>query len=127
MRTGIVAFILGNISFLYYLPPDWSELSIMKAHVCCQLLFIILVFSLLIILYKSRTIIVSSFSVIYKDFYLPLIYFIVMFFCGYFFSAIYVNQFYPVLDLDHIEGKTILVKGLISKRVSAKIAVDLYE
>lgn len=113
MRTGIVAFILGNISFLYYLQPDWSELSIMKAHVYYQLLFIILVFSLLIILYKSRTIIVSSFSVIYKDFYRPLIHFIVMFFCGYFFSAIYINQFYPVLNLEHIEGKSIIVKGYI--------------
>lgn len=36
-----------------------------------------------------------------------------MFFCGYLFTAIYINHYYPLLDLENREGKTIIVKGYV--------------
>lgn len=115
MRTGIVAFILGNISFLYYLPFEWSQQSRIEPHGYYLLLLIIVVISLslLSVLYKARTIIVSSQAIIYKNFYTRLIRLIVMFLCGYIFTAIYINQFYPALDLENMEGKNIIVKGYV--------------
>ena len=115
MRTGIVAFILGNISFLYFLPLEWSEPGRIEPRAYYPLLFTIFVIflSLLIVLYKSRTIIVSSPSNIYKNFYKQFISCIVMFLCGYIFTTIYINQFYPVLELEKLEGKNVSVKGYV--------------
>ncbi|MCU7940720.1 MAG: DUF4131 domain-containing protein [gamma proteobacterium symbiont of Bathyaustriella thionipta] len=113
MRTGIVAFIIGNVCFLYYLPVDWSELSMMEPYVRYQLIFILFVPFLFRLLYKSKTVFVSSQLIIYKNLYKQAVHIFIMFIFGYSFTAIYTNQFYPVLDLAHLEGKNITVKGYV--------------
>ncbi|MCW8929693.1 MAG: DNA internalization-related competence protein ComEC/Rec2 [Gammaproteobacteria bacterium] len=117
MRTGIVAFLIGNFSLLYW-PLSFSFLNYgqLKSNfppiqtvlfVVC--LFLVVVFSL----YKARLFFVSSSIHIYQIFFKKTTIVISAFFLGFSYTLFYVSYLYPVLDLKQIEGKTIDIKGYI--------------
>jgi len=100
MRTGIVAFLAGNISLLYW--PYFPDI-----------LVVLLITGLLVIisgiLYKSRHLFVSL-----AAFFLSICFLSLYFLSGFLYSALYIKHFVPVLDLQQNEGKTITVKGFIA-------------
>ena len=99
MRTGIVAFLIGNTCLLYwpYLPD---------IHTILWLLGLIVVLTL--ILYKARRHFVSLTPIFWSVSSL-----ILCFLTGFVYTALYINLLVPVLDLGQMEGKTITVKGFI--------------
>lgn len=123
MRTRIVAFLVGNISFLYwpldYWPLNWllkrgAEPDAVISNTPSFLLIISLFSALLIILYKARLIFVSSPSFIFPVFFKSQIIPIAAFFAGgIVLTAFYISYIYPELNLEQIEGKTIEVKGYV--------------
>ncbi len=123
MRTRIVAFLIGNISFLYWpldcWPLNWllkreAESDAVFLNTPSILLIICLFLALLIILYKARLVFVSSspfiFPVFLKNQIIPIVAF---FMAGVLFTAVYISYIYPELDLEQIEGTTIEVKGYV--------------
>ncbi len=144
MRTGIVAFIIGNISLLYwplnfglmgpgfiksdfkasgFIEPDTINLSLLNSGAESDAVFaetesifliVCLVFILILVLYKARQIFVSLSSFILPKSLKKLIFTIFSFWGGVLFTAFYITQMYPVLDLEQIEGKTIEVKGYLN-------------
>jgi len=106
MRSGIIAFVLGNISFLYLLPLNGADL---RSFVIAFFLSLVLQ----VLLYKAQRGNVSFLSVFSQKSIKALIIVSAMFFCGYCYTAIYVNQFYPALDLEGVEGKNLIVTGFI--------------
>lgn len=128
MRTRIVAFLIGNISFLYW-PLSWSlnfSLNTLFSRLMTACLFLIFV----LLLYKARTIFVSSSALIFfnilKKFKIPIV--LVCFFLGgWFLTVLYVNHVYPVIDLEQIEGKTIEVRGYVDSipnKTEKKLSFD---
>ncbi len=100
MRTGIVAFLIGNTCLLYwpYLPDIYFILMISG-----------LIFILTVILYKARRHFVSLASINCS------LYFIILcFFTGVLYTSLYINQQLPALDLGQMEGKTITITGVIA-------------
>ncbi len=129
MRTGIVAFLIGNISFLYW-PLNWSlvpeSLVIESLFSNEPFNFIALCFFfflfLAIVLYKTHFFFVSSFPLFFSNRLKanPLqkrrvnyLIFGLCLFLGWSYTSFYVNQLYPVLDLGQLEGETIEVKGYL--------------
>ncbi len=112
MRTGIVAFVMGNICFLYFLPLDCSVQHTPIVQTVYGLL--VLIFVCVLLLYKPIAVFVSLPTNIYIKFYQQAGLLLVMFAVGYLYTAIDVNYLYPQLDLSLLEGKTIKVKGYIA-------------
>lgn len=110
MRTGIVAFLIGNISFLYW-PTD-------REFISAVFLVFVLVLTSIVALYKAQYLFVSLPAIFLKIFSKKVwIHFFVLacaFVCGVLYSAFYVNYLYPVLDLKQIEGQTITVTGYVN-------------
>lgn len=123
MRTRIVAFLLGNISFLYW-PNDASLADYFPERGSLLEFIVILLASVLILLvslYKSKRMNVSSLSTIFKIFLknkiLPVFIwffkFSVFALAGALLTSFYIQQAELVLDLEQWEGKTMTVKGYI--------------
>ena len=100
MRTGIVAFLIGNTCLLYgsYLPDNVSILLL------CGFLCV-----LTLIVYKSPQHL-NSLPLRKRYLYIP----VLCFFSGILYTSLYITQFVYVLDLGQKEGKTIRVMGTIS-------------
>lgn len=100
MRTGIVAFLMGNVSLLYWpFFPDFHLVLIGSG--------ILLI--LTGILYKSRHHFVSLAAI-----FLPLCFFCLYFLFGFIYTALYIKHNVPVLELGQLEGTTIRLKGAIA-------------
>jgi len=106
MRSGIIAFVSGNISFLYLLPLKGAALSSFIATFFFSLL-------LFLLLYKARSVNVSFQTIFFQKSVKAMIIVSAMFFFGYCYTAIYINHWYPALDLDGSEGKNLIVTGFI--------------
>ncbi len=133
MRTGIVAFLIGNISLLYwpYLPDISSTFVIIFAA--------FIVISILTgLLYKAHQYFVSSASVFFiffkpsaykKPFFTHISVFILCAFCGFIYTSLSVNLLIPKLDLGQLEGETIQVIGRIDSipyKTETKYGFDFY-
>lgn len=113
MRLGIIVFLLGNISFLYYLPFDRSKMDTIVYQLCMHWVLISIGFFACIgVLYKSYFFFVSLEAIFYKKIYQSLI-IIISFLSGYCFTAIYTTQFYPILNLNGLESQSLTVKGRV--------------
>ena len=99
MRTGIVAFLMGNITILYW--PYLPDKSVTLGSLSGLLLLIIL-------LYKFHNKIVSLSPNFY---YLCLLTLSAA--SGAVYTSLYLNFNMPTLDLKQLEGKTIQVIGII--------------
>ena len=93
MRTGIVAFLIGNTCLLYgaYLPDTLAILLL------CGFLFI-----LILIRYKVRQHLISL-PLGKRNLNIP----VLCFFSGILYTSLYITQFVHVLDLGQKEGKTV--------------------
>ncbi len=120
MRTGIVAFLIGNISFLYWpVKFSWAFETVFSNKQLVNITFCFcLLLILILILYKAQLFFVSSSTIIFSNIlskrsvtYLTFSLFLLL---GWSSTAFYVEQIYPVLELEKIEGKTIEVKGYLS-------------
>ncbi len=104
MRTGIVAFLAGNMALLYW--PYFPNLQIIILSAGNTLV-------LTLLLYRCR----SQYTLINKVFFpsgLPLVLFVLWFIGGFLWTALYIKQVVPPLDLEQIEGQTIRVTGEIA-------------
>ncbi len=117
MRTGIVAFLIGNISFLYW-PSDRETVSAFfhnslqygqsALFIVSAVIFLFAAFITIRTLYKAKSVFVSL-----PDFILRISLLTGAFAGGVLYTAFYVIYSYPVLDLKQIEGQTISVTGYI--------------
>ncbi len=154
MRTRIVAFLIGNICVLYWPLNRWplnfsflnnfslnNDLKLDdRANEPLGLIFSQhpfvwgLLIALILILYKARVIIVSSTIKIYpvfikSDSFKTISNIVLAFLVGSAYTAFYVNELYPVLDLRQLEGKTIEVNGYIDsipKKTDKKQSFDFF-
>ena len=104
MRTGIVAFLAGNMALLYW--PYFPNLQIIVLSAGITLV-------LALLLYRYR----SQYTLINKVFFpsgVPLVLFVLCFVSGLLWTALYIRQVVPPLDLEQIEGQTIRVTGEIA-------------
>jgi len=99
MRTGIVAFLTGNMALLYW--PYFPRLHI---------IFIIFVIGLIlcVLLYRYRT----HYSLINKIIF-PASVMGLCFLGGFLWTTLYIDQVVAQLDLKHVEGQSIRVNGQI--------------
>ncbi len=130
MRIGIMAFILGN-SCLLFLPVAWypeqwlfyhwlsksPALNYVDNRIILLGLFSIVLLGFGLMYKKNQACFMSIKHSIANIFFTSKhrIYFtpILAFLAGFIFTALYVNQFYPTLNLTDMEGKDIIVKGLV--------------
>ena len=107
MRTGIVAFLIGNICLLY-----WPELPDNHS--------VLLIFGLLLfltgILFKARPQFVSQLDSLAPKFKSIVLFFLIII-LGFTYTTLYINEFVPVLDLKQRESKTITIKGQVDSIV----------
>ncbi len=104
MRTGIVAFLAGNMALLYWPYFPNLQITILSAGIT-------LVLTLLLYRYRSQ------YTLINKAFFpsgVPLVLFVLWFISGFLWTALYIKQVVPPLDLEQIEGQTIRVTGEIA-------------
>ncbi len=104
MRTGIVAFLAGNMALLY-----WPYFPNLKTIILSAGITLVLT----LLLYRYR----SQYTLINKVFFpsgLPLALFVLWFISGFLWTALYIKQVVPPLDLEQIEGQTIRVTGEIA-------------
>ena len=123
MRIGIIAFLIGNISLLYWpLKAGFPNTQSISLIVC-------LIFAFTILLYKARRVFVSPSTLISPIFHKSLTIFILAFLSGFVYTLFYITQIYPVLDLEQIEGETIEVRGTIDsipRQAQNKQSFDFY-
>ena len=115
MRTGITAFLLGNITLLYWPVFPENQTILMVSGLLVILL-------LLVLFYKARFNITRiSFTHINNISLAPFIFSLCVicmaFLSGWVYSAFYIKQSVLVLDLEQYEGETIRVKGYINSLV----------
>lgn len=133
MRTGIVAFLMGNISLLYW--PYLPDISSTFVIIFSAFAVISVVTGLL---YKAHQYIVSSASTFLsffetsaykKPFFSHMVFLILCVFCGFIYTSLYINLLIPKLDLGQLEGETIQVIGLIDSipyKTETKYGFDFY-
>lgn len=133
MRTGIVAFLMGNMGLLYwpYLPDISSTFVIIFAAFA--------VLSVVTgLLYKAHQHIVSSASTFLsffqtaaykKPFFSHMVFLLWCVFCGFIYTSLYINLLISKLDLGQLEGETIQVVGFIDSipyKTETKYGFDFY-
>ncbi len=121
MRTGIVAFLIGNFCLLYwpvhdFFSPQLFIFSLLALSFCSTL-----------ILYKAKSIFAGLSTNNHKIHLKKLISFVFFFSMGGLYTQLYIDQFYPELDFGQDEGKTIEVRGTIAsipKKTTEKQTFD---
>jgi len=108
MRTGIVAFLIGNFCVLYWPVHDFFSPQLFIFFLLA------LTFCSILILYKAKSIFAGLSTNNRKIHLKKLISFVFFFSIGGLYTQLYIDQFYPVLDFGQDEGKTIEVRGTIA-------------
>ncbi len=104
MRTGIVAFLAGNMALLYW--PYFPNIQIIILSAGITLV-------LTLLLYRYR----FQYTLLNKVFFpsgVPLVLLALWFISGFLWTALYIKLVVPPLDLEQIEGQTIRVSGEIA-------------